>query len=124
MPVKIVVPTPMQRYTMNKEEIEVGGATVDHALQHLAENYPDIKKHLFNDDGTIRAFVNVYVNDDDSRYLQGGQTPVKDGDTLTIVPSIAGGLDAVGAGGAPSFHLAQNPDLIDLSNEEVLRYSR
>ena len=121
---KIVVPTPMQRYTMNKEEIEVGGATVDHALQHLAENYPDIKKHLFNDDGTIRAFVNVYVNDDDSRYLQGGQTPVQDSDTLTIVPSIAGGLDAVGAGGAPSFHLSQNPDLEELSNDEVLRYSR
>ena len=124
MPVKIVVPTPMQRYTMNKEEVEVGGATVDHALQHLAENYPDIRKHLFNDDGTLRAFVNVYVNDEDSRYLQAGATPVKDGDTLTIVPSIAGGLDAVGSGGAPSFHLAQNPDLIDLSNDEVMRYSR
>ncbi len=65
---------------------------------HLAENYPDIKKHLFNDDGTTRAFVNVYVNDEDSRYLQAGATPVKDGDTLTIVPSIAGGLDAVGRG--------------------------
>ena len=78
-------------------------------LQHLAENYPDIKKHLFNDDGTLRAFVNVYVNDEDSRHLQAGATPVKDGDTLTIVPSIAGGLDAVGTGGAPSFHLANNP---------------
>ena len=124
MPVKIIVPTPMQRYTMNKEEVEVGGATVDHALQHLAENYPDIRKHLFNEDGTTRAFVNVYVNDEDSRYLQAGATPVKDGDTLTIVPSIAGGLDAVGEGGAPSFHLAQNPDLMELSNDEVLRYSR
>lgn len=124
MPVTVIVPTPMQRYTMNKEEVEVGGATVDHALQHLAENYPDIKKHLFNEDGAVRAFVAVYVNDDDSRSLQGGQTPVKDGDTLTIVPSIAGGLDAVGAGGAPSFHLSQNPDMMDLSNDEVLRYSR
>ena len=98
---KIIVPTPMQRYTLNHEEVEVGGATVDHALQHLAENYPDIRKHLFNDDGTTRAFVNVYVNDEDSRYLQAGATPVKDGDTLTIVPSIAGGLDAMGAGGGP-----------------------
>ena len=121
---KIIVPTPMQRYTMNHEEVEVGGATVDHALQHLAENYPDIRKHLFNDDGTTRAFVNVYVNDEDSRYLQAGATPVKDSDTLTIVPSIAGGLDAVGAGGSPSFHLEQNPDLMELSNDEVLRYSR
>jgi len=124
MPVKIIVPTPMQRYTMNHDEVEVGGATVDHALAHLAENYPDIRKHLFNDDGSLRHFVNVYVNDEDSRYLQQGQTPVKDGDTLTIVPSIAGGLDAVGAGGSPSFHLAQNPDLMELSNDEILRYSR
>ncbi len=124
MPVKILVPTPMQRYTMNRDEVEVGGATVDHALQHLSENYPDIKKHLFNDDGSLRAFVNVYVNDEDSRHLQGGQTPVQDGDTLTIVPSIAGGLDAVGTGGAPSFHLASNPDNEQLSNDEVLRYSR
>ena len=124
MPVTVIVPTPMQRYTMNKEEVEVGGATVDHALQHLAENYPDIKKHLFNDDGTVRAFVAVYVNDEDSRSLQAGATPVKDGDVLTIVPSIAGGLDAVGHGGAPSFHLSQNPDNMDLSNDEVLRYSR
>ena len=124
MPVKVIVPTPMQRYTMNKEEVEVGGATVDHALQHLSENYPDIKKHLFNEDGSLRSFVNVYVNDDDSRYLQGGATPVKDGDTLTIVPSIAGGIDAVGTGGAPSFHLSANPDAVELSNDEVLRYSR
>ncbi len=124
MPVKIIVPTPMQRYTMNHDEVEVGGATVDHALQHLSENYPDIKKHLFNDDGSLRAFVNVYVNDEDSRHLSGGATPVQDGDTLTIVPSIAGGLDAVGTGGAPSFHLANNPDNEQLSNDEVLRYSR
>ncbi len=124
MPVKILVPTPMQRYTMNRDEVEVGGATVDHALQHLSENYPDIKKHLFNDDGSLRAFVNVYVNDEDSRHLQGGQTPVQDGDTLTIVPSIAGGLDAVGTGGAPSFQLANDPEAETLTNDEVLRYSR
>ena len=124
MPVKILVPTPMQRYTMNKDEVEVGGATVGHALQHLTENYPDIKKHLFNDDGSLRAFVNVYVNDEDNRHLQGRETPVQDGDTLTIVPSIAGGLDAVGTGGAPSFHLAADPTAETLSNDEVLRYSR
>ena len=124
MPVKIVIPTPMQRYTLNHDEVEVGGATVLSALHHLVENYPDLQKHLFSDDGKLRSFVNVYVNDDDSRHLQGGETPVKDGDTLTIVPSIAGGLDAVGTGGAPSFHLAQNPDLMELSNDEVMRYSR
>ncbi len=76
----------------------------------LPRTTPTSRNILFNDDGSVRSFVNVYVNDEDSRYLQGGQTPIKDGDTLTIVPSIAGGLDAVGTGGAPSFHLAQDPD--------------
>ena len=88
---KIIVPTPMQRYTMNHEEVEVGGATVDHALQHLAENYPDIRKHLFNDDGTTRAFVNVYVNDEDVRFLGSLGTPIKDGDSVTVLPAVAGG---------------------------------
>jgi molybdopterin/thiamine biosynthesis adenylyltransferase/rhodanese-related sulfurtransferase/molybdopterin converting factor small subunit len=124
MPVKIVIPTPLQRYTMNHEEVEVGGATVASALRHLVENYPDMGKHLFSEDGTLRHFVNVYVNDEDSRHLEGDNTPVKDGDTLTIVPSIAGGLDAVGMGGAPSFQLSQDPEQMEFSNEEILRYSR
>lgn len=91
MPVKIIVPTPMQRYTMNHDEVEVGGATVDHALAHLAENYPDIRKHLFNDDGSLRHFVNVYVNDEDVRFSGGLDTAVTDGDEVTILPAVAGG---------------------------------
>ncbi len=124
MPVKIVVPTPMQRYTMNRDTVEVGGATVASALHHLVENYPDLQTHLFGDDGKLSRAVSVFVNDEDSRHLRGDDTPVRDGDTLAIVPGIAGGLDAVGAGGAPSFRLAQNPEQMDLSNDEVLRYSR
>jgi adenylyltransferase/sulfurtransferase len=114
----------MQRYANNQEEIKADGATVDEALHNVAAQFPDLRKHLFSDDGKVRNFVNVYVNDDDSRYTGGGATPIKDGDTLTIVPSIAGGLDAVGHGGAPSFHLAANPDNVELSNDEILRYSR
>src|SRR5258708_11963031 len=112
MPVKIVIPTPMQRYAGNQEEIETTGSTVDEALSHLSQQFPDLRKHLFSDEGKLRNYVNVYVNDDDSRYLDGGATPLKDGDTLTIVPSIAGGLDAVGHGGAPSFRLSQDPESV------------
>jgi len=124
MSVNIVIPTPMQRYADNREEIQAEGATVDAALASLTEQFPDLKKHLFTEDGKIRNFVNVYVNDDDSRYTGGGATAIKDGDTLTIVPSIAGGLDAVGHGGAPSFHLSVDPNSVELDSEEILRYSR
>ena len=124
MPVKIVIPTPMQRYAGNQEEIETTGATVDAALAQLAEQFPDLRKHLFSEEGKLRNYVNVYVNDDDYRYLEGGATAIKDGDTLTIVPSIAGGIDAVGHGGAPSFKLANDPEKVEFSNDEILRYSR
>jgi len=124
MAVKIIIPTPMQRYANNQEEIEASGATVGEALHHIAEQFPDLNKHLFSADGKIRSFVNVYVNDEDSRYTGGDATAISEGDTLTIVPSIAGGIDGVGLGGSPSFHLENNPDLVELSNDEVLRYSR
>ncbi|MGO8670378.1 MAG: molybdopterin-synthase adenylyltransferase MoeB [Capsulimonadaceae bacterium] len=124
MPVKIVIPTPMQRYAGNQEEIESTAGTVDQALAQLGAQYPDLRKHLFSDDGKLRNYVNVYVNDDDTRYLDGGDTQVKDDDILTIVPSIAGGIDAVGYGGAPSFKLGADPSTVRFSNDEILRYSR
>ncbi|BDI33199.1 molybdenum cofactor biosynthesis protein MoeB [Capsulimonas corticalis] len=124
MAVKIVIPTPMQRYANNQEEINAEGVNVGEALTHIATQFPDLRKHVFNEDGTIRSFVNVYVNDEDSRYSGGDATQIKDGDTLTIVPSIAGGIDAVGHGGAPSFHLAADPDEVEFTNDEILRYSR
>ena len=67
--------------------------TVGEALNALTSTYPDLRKHLYSDDGKLRAFVNLYLNDEDIRYLQKDQTAVKDGDTLSIVPSIAGGRD-------------------------------
>ena len=70
---------------------EAPAATVGEALNALTATYPDLRKHLYGDDGKLRAFVNVYLNDDDIRYLQNDATTVKDTDILSIVPSIAGG---------------------------------
>jgi len=89
---KILIPTPLRQYADKKEAIEVSGATVGEALSNLTSRYSDLKKHLYNDEGKLRAFVNVYLNDEDIRYLNKEQTAVKDGDTLAIVPSIAGGI--------------------------------
>ena len=90
---KILVPTPLRQYAGKQSAIEVPAATVGEALNALTSAYPDLRKHLYNDDGKLRAFVNVYLNDDDIRYLKNDETAVKDGDTLSIVPSIAGGRD-------------------------------
>jgi sulfur-carrier protein len=75
--------------------VEVPGNTVAEALAGLVAQHPDLKKHLYADDGKLRAFVNVYVNDEDMRYLQKEATALKDGDTISIVPSIAGGCNPV-----------------------------
>ncbi len=88
---KILIPTPLRQFVNRQPAVELPAATVGEALQTLLSQHPDLRKHLYNDQGGLRAFVNLYLNDDDVRYLQQDQTPVKDGDTLTIVPSIAGG---------------------------------
>ena len=89
---KILIPTPLRQYADKNAAVEVGGATVGEALSNLTSQYSDLKKHLYSDDGKLRAFVNVYLNDEDIRYLGKENTPVKEGDTLAIVPSIAGGV--------------------------------
>jgi len=88
---KILVPTPLRQYAGKQSAIDVPAGTVGEALNVLTSTYPDLRKHLYNDEGKLRAFVNLYLNDEDVRYLQKEQTSVKDGDTLSIVPSIAGG---------------------------------
>ena len=88
---KVLIPTPLRQYTDKKESVEATGATAGEVLGALTTKYPDLRKQLYNDEGKLRSFVNVYVNDEDIRYMQRDSTPVKDGDTLTIVPSIAGG---------------------------------
>jgi molybdopterin converting factor small subunit len=91
---KVIIPTPLRQYTLNQAVVEVSGVTVGDALKSLTEKYPDLKKQLFNEGGTLRAFVNVYRNDEDVRYLEKDLTPVGPDDTLSIVPSIAGGNES------------------------------
>ena len=87
----IRIPTPLRPYTGGAKEIEASGETVSQALDDLVQRHPDLKRHLFDDAGELRAYVNVFLNDDDVRTLQGGTTTVKPGDRLMIIPSIAGG---------------------------------
>lgn len=91
---KVLIPTPLRQYADKKDTLELGGSTVGEVLGALTSQHPDLKRHLFSDEGKLRSFVNVYLNDEDIRYLSKDSTPVKDGDTLSIVPSIAGGRRA------------------------------
>jgi molybdopterin converting factor small subunit len=91
MAVKVMIPTPLRAYAGKKDSVDVQAATVAEALAAVTGQFNELKKHLFADDGRLRSFVNVYVNDEDIRYLQKDQTPVREGDTISIVPSIAGG---------------------------------
>lgn len=88
---KILIPTPLRQYADKKDTVELNGATVGEVLTALTSQFGDMRKHLFNDEGKLRSFVNVYLNDEDIRYLDKDKTAVKDTDTLSIVPSIAGG---------------------------------
>jgi molybdopterin converting factor small subunit len=91
MAVKVVIPTPLRAYAGKQDAVELEAQTVGEALAGLTKRYSDLRRHLFNDDGKIRSFVNIYLNDEDIRYLQKEQTPLHDHDVLSIVPSIAGG---------------------------------
>ena len=95
MPNTINIPTPLRPFTDKKEAVEVSGATVGELLADLTTRYEGLRRHLYADNGKLRNFVNVYLNDEDIRYLQKEQTPVKAGDTLSIVPSVAGGSEDV-----------------------------
>ncbi|MEO8126034.1 MAG: ubiquitin-like small modifier protein 1 [Bryobacteraceae bacterium] len=88
---KILIPTPLRQFVEKKDSVEMSGATVGDLLTALTTQYSDLRRHLFSDEGKLRSFVNVYVNDEDIRYLNKSATPVKDTDTVSIVPSIAGG---------------------------------
>jgi molybdopterin/thiamine biosynthesis adenylyltransferase/rhodanese-related sulfurtransferase/molybdopterin converting factor small subunit len=109
---KILIPTPLRQFAGKQDSVVLAGATVGEVLQSLTSQYADLRRHLYNDEGKLRSFVNVYVNDDDIRYLDKEATALKDGDTVSIVPSIAGG----------SAGIAAPP--VTLSKEEILRYSR
>lgn len=88
---KIHIPTPLRQYTGKQAAVEVKASNIGEALSGLVSSHPDLRRHLYTDDGKLRAFVNVYLNDEDVRYLQKEATSVNDGDNISIVPSIAGG---------------------------------
>ena len=89
----VLIPTPLRVYVGEQDVVQVEGKTIGELLQNLTTKYSELRNHLYNEDGRLRSFVNVYVNDDDIRYLDREATAVKDGDTVSIVPSVAGGAD-------------------------------
>ena len=91
MSVSIHIPTPLRPFTEKLDVVQASGATVGEVLQDLTTRYAGLKQHLYAADGRLRSFVNIYVGDEDIRYLQKEQTPVKRGDSLSIVPSVAVG---------------------------------
>ncbi|MBI4410849.1 MAG: molybdopterin-synthase adenylyltransferase MoeB [Gemmatimonadetes bacterium] len=111
MSTTIRIPTPLRGFVEGQGEVAVQAETVGAALAQLVSAFPQLRRHLYTEDGQLRSFVNLYVNEEDVRYLAGVATPVNEGDTLTIVPSIAGGLAASG-------------EAAELSQEELARYSR
>src|SRR5271165_5292593 len=112
---KILIPTPLRQFADKQDSVELPGSTVGEVLKSLTGQYADLRRHLYNDEGKLRSFVNVYVNDEDIRYLSKEATPLNEGDTVSIVPSIAGGSAGVAAPPAPP---------ATLSKDEILRYSR
>jgi adenylyltransferase/sulfurtransferase len=112
--IRIVVPTPLRQYTEGIDAVDIDAGTVDEALAELASRYSELKPHLYSEDGRLRSFVNVYLNDDDIRYLEeGSRTDVHDGDEIRIIPSIAGGRTT-----------ALEEKTVELSQDEIRRYAR
>ena len=112
MAYRVLIPTPLRPYTDQQDAVEVDGSTVGELLSSLTARYGELRRHLYSDEGKLRSFVNVYVNDDDIRYLEREATTLKAGDVVSIVPSVAGGAPVA------------TETLPELTNDEVQRYSR
>lgn len=91
MAIKVRIPTPLQKLTANQSEVEVAGNNVKSVLAALEAKHAGLRERLYDEKGTLRRFINFYVNDEDIRFLNGEETALKDGDELSIVPAIAGG---------------------------------
>jgi len=91
MAVTVRIPTPLQRLTSGQAEVQCDGKTVVDLLGDLERRYPGIKERICDPQGQLRRFVNIFVNEEDIRFMQGDQTAVKDGDEVSIIPAIAGG---------------------------------
>ncbi len=121
MPNTIHIPTPLRPFTDKLESVDVIGGTVGELLADLTKKYEGLRKHLYAEDGRLRNFVNIYLNDEDIRYLQKEKTPVKPGDSLSIVPSVAGGAPTSAPTADQRVRAASE---VDLSADEIKRYSR
>ena len=113
---KIVIPTALRQYAGNTAAVEVAGATVGEVLNSLMTQHPELKKHLYDASGKLRSFVNIFVNDEDIRHQQLENTPIKEGDDISIIPAIAGGVGT---------EEARTADVLPtLNKDEIARYSR
>ncbi|MCS5612012.1 MAG: MoaD/ThiS family protein [Candidatus Poribacteria bacterium] len=92
MSVIVRIPTPLRKLTQNKPEVEVSGKNIESLIDNLEANYPGIKERIYDEANNIRRFVNIYLNDEDIRFLEGKSTAVNDGDEVSIIPAIAGGI--------------------------------
>ena len=88
---RVLIPTPLRPYTSQQDTVDAEGGTVGEVLSSLTTTYSDLKRHLYADDGKLRHFVNVYVNDDDVRFIEGLASPTADGAQISIIPAVAGG---------------------------------
>ncbi len=89
----IIIPTPLRKFTNNTAKLQIKSGTVSESIAELTTNFPDLKRHLLDDKGQIRSFVNIFVGDDDIRDLQQEQTEIKDDSVVSIIPAIAGGIN-------------------------------
>jgi len=91
MSVKVRIPTPLRKHTGDKAEVAAEGTTIKEVLEHLERQFPGFGQALYDENGTLRRFINVYLNDEDIRYIGGEAAPVQTGNVISIVPAIAGG---------------------------------
>ena len=91
MPIKVRIPTPLQKLTNDQEEIDVRASSIRELIEALEKNYPGIKNRICDESGNIRRFVNIFLNDEDIRFLEKETTSLKEGDVVSIIPAIAGG---------------------------------
>ena len=91
MSITVRVPTPLQKLTKNKAEVEAKGSNIKELIEDLEKNFPGLKERLCDEKGKLRRFINIYVNEEDVRFLQQAETPLKDNDEVSIIPAIAGG---------------------------------
>ncbi len=91
MPITVRVPAPLQKLTQNQPEVKANGANIKELMENLEKNFPGIRERVYDETGKVRRFINIYVNEEDVRFLQQDATPLKNGDEVSIIPAIAGG---------------------------------